>query len=392
MFSQTYLIERIFKTAVNKWIIKREVNCAGLLIMKYYLLFIGLLFSFVKEVQAQNQFRCRVIDATNSRPLEGSSIIPTNTKTGAIADSNGIATLKNISDGTLVFTVSHIGYSSQTVKFIFPMDSIAVIRLSPSEEEEEEEVIVSSSRTGTRIENLPTKVEVLGAEEVDEEAGLVPGNISSLLGDVAGIQIQKISAATGNVEMRVQGLPGKYTQLLKDGMPLFGGYAGSFSVLQIPPLDLKQIEIVKGASSTLYGAGAIAGMINLISKQPKEGSFEKTFLLNQSSLKESNVNVYLANRKGKTGFTFFTGTNYQKAVDVNKDGFSDVPSIKSFFFHPVLFIYPNKNNTVSIGYNGVTEDRKGGDMLVLQNKKDNLHQYFVKNKSSCIKKLAVFCE
>ena len=180
--------------------------------------------------------------------------------------------------------------------------------------------------------------------------------------------------------MRVQGLPGKYTQLLKDGTPLFGGYSGSFSILQIPPLDLKQIEIVKGASSTLYGGGAIAGMINLISKRPKENIFEKTILLNQSTLKETNANIYLSNRKNKSGYTFFTGMNYQKPVDVNKDGFSDVPDIKSFFFHPTLFLYPDKQNMISIGYNGVFENRNGGDMLVLKDNADSHHQYFDQNK------------
>jgi outer membrane receptor for ferrienterochelin and colicins len=162
---------------------------------------------------------------------------------------------------------------------------------------------------------------------------------------------------------------------------LFGGYAGSFSILQIPPLDLKQIEIIKGAASTLYGGGAIAGMINLISKKPKEGRFEKTITLNQSTLKESNINLYLSNRNKKTGFTFFTGGNYQKAVDVNKDGFSDAGNLKSFFIHPVIFFYPNEKNTLSVGFNSNYEDRNGGDMQVLKNKKDNTHLFFIRNKS-----------
>src|SRR6185503_10418801 len=101
--------------------------------------------------------------------------------------------------------------------------------------------------------------EVIGLEEVEEESGVKPGHIASLLGDVAGIQAQQTSATTNNTELRIQGLPGEYTQMLRDGIPLFGGFAGSFSVLQIPPLDLKQIEIIKGSSSTLYGGGAIAG-------------------------------------------------------------------------------------------------------------------------------------
>ena len=332
---------------------------------------------------AQNNFRCIIQDGETHAPLMGASIFVEKTKQGTSTDTTGSALLQNISNGAHTIRFTMVGYTGKTIRYVFPLpDTIVIITLDKPAEATEEEVIVSSSRTERGIENLPTKVEVLGAEEVNEEVGIKPGNIASLLGDVAGIQIQQTSAATGNAEMRVQGLPGKYTQLLKDGMPLFGGYSGSFSILQIPPLDLKQIEIVKGASSTLYGGGAIAGMVNLISKRPKEGVFEKTILLNQSTLKESNANIYLSNRKNKTGYTFFSGVNYQRPVDVNKDGFSDLPDTKSFFVHPTLFLYPNEKNLIYFGYNGVFEKRKGGDMQVLKNRMDNLHQYFVDNQST----------
>lgn len=329
---------------------------------------------------AQHKLSCIVQDAGTAEKLQGASVAINRLKTGGTADSAGKVTLSNIPGGRQVIRFSMIGYTDKTIELVFPLGDTVVLVEMDKAEEKMDEVIVSSLRTQSRIENLPTKVEVLGAEEVNEEVGIKPGNIASLLGDIAGIQTQQTSAATGNTEMRIQGLPGKYTQLLKDGMPLFGGYSGSFSILQIPPLDLKQIEIVKGASSTLYGGGAIAGMINLISKRPKENVFEKTILLNQSTLKESNVNIYLSNRKNKSGYTFFAGMNYQRPVDVNKDGFSDVPDIKGFFIHPTLFLYPNKQNLISIGYNGVFEDRKGGDMLVLKDKADNQHQYFDQNK------------
>lgn len=351
--------------------------------MKFYSrLYTALLFFFCNCAAAQHRLSSVVEDAATHERLANVSVSVDRLRTGGITDSAGSIIITNIPPGLQKLSFSLIGYETKTITLRFPpADSVLIVSMSKAIEKTEEEVIVSSSRTESGIEDMPTKVEVLGVEEVNEEVGIKPGNIASLLGDVAGIQIQQTSAATGNVEMRVQGLPGKYTQLLKDGMPLFGGYSGSFSILQIPPLDLKQIEIVKGASSTLYGGGAIAGMVNLISKRPKEGVFEKTILLNQSTLKESNVNVYLSNRKHKTGYTFFSGMNYQKAVDVNKDGFSDVANTNGYFIHPTLFLYPNGRNTIYIGYNGVFENRKGGDMNVLHNKADAQHQYFVNNKS-----------
>ena len=341
---------------------------------------LGFIFTAL-VVSAQHRIVFIVLDSATAEKLQGVSVVLNKSKKGSTTDSAGIVTFNTIPSGEQTFSFSIIGYKAKSIIFNFPLTSPEVLIEMEKAEEEEEPVIISSSRTDSRIENTPTRVEVLGAEEVNEEVGIKPGNIASLLGDIAGIQTQQTSASTGNTEMRVQGLPGRYTQLLRDGMPLFGGYSGSFSILQIPPLDLKQIEIVKGSTSTLYGGGAIAGLINLISKKPKEGVFEKTILLNQSTLNESNVNIYVSNRKKKTGFSFFTGYTRQQKMDVNNDGFSDLPDTKSFFIHPTLFLYPNKKNTLSIGYNGVFENRNGGDMLVLKNKPDNQHKYFNRSKA-----------
>lgn len=330
---------------------------------------------------AQNSFSCFIKDAESKETLLGVTATITGLNKTVAADSNGRVVFKNLPPGIIKISFSFVGYIGQAVQFYLPQgDTVQIIYLQ-KEDTQEEEVIISSSRTNSRIEDLSTKVEVLGSEEVDEEASTIPGNIASLLGDIAGIQNQKTSATTSNIDLRVQGLPGKYTQILRDGLPLFGGYSGSFSVLQIPPLDLKQVEIIKGASSTLYGGGAIAGMINLISKTPKLKEPHHGFLINRSTLNETNINTFHSERNTKAGYTFFAGTTLQRAVDVNNDGFSDVPDLKTFFLHPKLFLYPNEKNTVTLEYDGTYEDRNGGDMQVLHKVKDNQHQFFIQNKS-----------
>ena len=346
-----------------------------------WILVTGILF-FSSRLVAQNNFNCFAKDVEGKETLAGVSAKIAGSTKATASDSSGRISFKNLAAGNIKIIFSFVGYENQTVNFQIPQgDTVQIIYLQKAKVEAEEEVIITSSRTNSRIEDLPTKVEVLGSEEVDEEAGTIPGNIASLLGDIAGIQNQRTSGTTGSIDLRVQGLPGKYTQILRDGLPLFGGYSGSFSVLQIPPLDLKQVEIIKGASSTLYGGGAIAGMINLISKTPKLNDPQHSVLVNYSTLNEFNLNTFHSQRNKKAGYTFFAGTTLQRAVDVNNDGFSDVPDLKSFFFHPKLFLYPNEKNTVTLEYDGTYEDRNGGDMQVLHKTKDNLHQFFIRNKS-----------
>ncbi len=156
----------------------------------------------------------------------------------------------------------------------------------------EEVTIVASTRTTEKAENSPQKVEILGKEEMAEESGIKPAGIGSLIGDISGVQIQQSSPVSGNTNVRIQGLDGRYTQVLRDGMPLFDGFSGGLGLLSIPPLDLQQVELIKGSASTLYGGGAIGGLVNMISRKPT-GKQELTALANYSTLDEKNLNFLL---------------------------------------------------------------------------------------------------
>ena len=157
-------------------------------------------------------------------------------------------------------------------------------------------------------------------------------------------------------------------------MPLYDGFSGGFGILSIPPLDLKQVELIKGSASTLYGGGAIGGLVNIISKTPTNAQ-QLVATINQTTLSETNLNVYASKKYVHVGYTFFAGLTRQEAVDVNKDGFSDVPQLNSLVIHPRLFWYLDDKTVITTGFTSTLENRMGGDMLVIAKKEDLLHQY-----------------
>ena len=297
-------------------------------------------------------------------------------------NNQGAFLFNNVGKGNYTLNITYSGYENLDTTIVLEQNVQLNILLKEKDEKLDEVVIVSSSRTNSRIEDLPTKIEVLGQEELHEENQIKPGNIASILGDIAGIQVQQTTATSGSADLRIQGLQGKYTQILRDGMPLFGGFSGSFGILQVPPLDLQQIELIKGASSTLYGGGAIAGMVNLISKKPKLNAPDRSITLNTSSLKENNFTSFFSARNKTMGYTMYAGGTQQNSVDVDNDGYSDVPNVKSVFIHPRWFIYGKKKSSLAIGYTFNYEERIGGDMNVLNNNADATHQFFIANKSN----------
>lgn len=334
-------------------------------------------FFFTSLLKAQTvQFR--IIDKANHHPVTAATISE-GKQVLAVADSSGNATIQ-ASPGDHLYTFSSAGFENVSREIKIPHEGVIIIMMERAEQSLETVTVISSTRNNQRIENSPLKVEVLGREELNEEGGIKPGNIASLIGDFSGIQMQQSSAVSGNSNVRIQGLEGRYTQILRDGMPLYEGFSGNFGILSIPPLDLRQIELIKGSASTLYGGGAIGGLVNLISKTPLPRQ-EAVVTLNRSTLEENNLNTYVAKKYKKFGYTLFSGYTYQNPTDVNKDGFSDVPKLKTFIVHPRLFFYPDEETTITAGYTGNWEHRDGGDMLVLNGRPDAVHQYVERNST-----------
>ncbi len=275
------------------------------------------------------------------------------------------------------------GYISQSDTLTIPTNDTIPTPVLPettSEHEELDVVVISATRSTRTIDNIPTRVEVIAGEELDEKGNMKPGDIRMLLAESTGIQTQQTSATSGNSSIRIQGLDGKYTQMIRDGFPLYSGFSGGLGLLQIAPLDLQQVEVIKGSSSTLYGGGAIAGLVNLVSKKPTEEP-QLNILLNGTSALGLDVSSFYARKFNKTGATLYAAYNKGTAYDPSDIGLSAIPKFNRLTLNPKLFLYFNDATTLSAGLNTTIEKRIGGDMEYLKGNGNSTHSYFEENKT-----------
>jgi outer membrane receptor for ferrienterochelin and colicins len=340
-----------------------------------------LLFFFVFTTAAQTTIEFIIRNAETSEPLPGATASIKALGIGASADENGILKLDGVPPGEHVIEFSFLGFEAKTVAAVFPsgQSSPMQVVLDP-DEEELEEIVITSTRSSRTIADIPTRVEFIAGEELDEKANMKPGDIRMLLSESTGIQTQQTSATSANSSIRIQGLDGRYTQILKDGFPLYAGFSGGLGLLQTPPLDLKQVEVIKGSSSTLYGGGAIAGMVNLISRVPTDERALK-FFINGTSALGLDVSGFYGEKYGKVGVTVFGSRHSSVAYDPADIDLSAIPEYRRYTFHPKVFVDLDQRTSLMVGGNFTTEERVGGDMHYIEGNGDATHQYFERNES-----------
>ena len=242
-----------------------------------------------------------------------------------------------------------------------PTPSSSQLPAAP-ESGEDEDIIVQATRAGRRVQDEPIRVEVLDREEIEEKILMQPGNISMLVNETPGLRVQVTSPALGAANVRVQGLKGRYTQILADGLPLYGGQTPSIGLLQIPPTDLGQVEIIKGAASALYGPSALGGVINLVSRHPSPEQ-QGELLLNATSRGGRDVTGYNSGPLTDALSYSLTGAfNRQDRQDIDGDGWANIPRYDRWTFRPRLFWEGASGAKAYLTVGALAEQRRGGTL------------------------------
>jgi iron complex outermembrane receptor protein len=345
---------------------------------KSTVLFLLVLFH-IAGLSAQQSLRVVVLNRDSHKPIEAVVLSVTGNGTTAYTDSTGTAEFLNLPMGEQTIVVTSLGYYARKIKFALPvLDNKPQFVLLEQQEEEIEEVVVVSTRANRNYEDDPTRIDVVTQDEMEERSLDKPSSITHAVKEQPGVQLQRTSASSGTFKIRLQGLNGSYVQLVKDGFPLFGGFSNSFGMVQISPMNLKQIEIIKGPSSVLFGGDAISGVINLVSKEPDEDGVYDV-LLNAENTKSADAGVYLSKKIDKFGFTLLGNYRYQHSFDWNSDNFSDYPSFHRYSVSPNLFFFISENIKLEVGTSYTNENRVGGTMQYIRGKNDSVYNYFERN-------------
>lgn len=357
------------------------INIKKLQMLKYIFLIVTIVT--IGTAQAQNKIKFHIKDAETNEPIKDVTAKIEGTNLISTSDNVGIVIFENISEGVHTISFSFEGYKKHETSFTIPFaDEFLEIALE-SEAEEMDEIIVTTTRGTRTISNIPTRVEFIAGEELEEKANMKPGDIRMMLNESTGIQTQQTSATSGNSSIRIQGLDGRYTQILKDGFPLYSGASSGLGLLQTPPLDLKQVEIIKGSASTLYGGGAIAGLVNLVSKTPTEER-ELRFIINGTSALGLDINGFYSQQFNKIGLTVFASHDRNAPYDPADIQLTAIPKFERYNFNPKLFVNFNENTKLNFGVNTVFENRIGGNIDYIKDESKYPDSYFEKNKTQRI--------
>ena len=226
--------------------------------------------------------------------------------------------------------------------------------------DEVEKIVVQATRSGRIADEQPIRVEIINREEITEKATMRPGNISMLVAETGGVRVQTTSPALGSANIRLQGMYGRYTQLLADGLPLYGNQAASIGLLQIPPTDLGRVEIIKGSASSLYGGSALGGVINLVSRRPGD-EFSGETLINLTTRDGQDVTTYAeAPLSDSLKGSVTAGAHHQNAVDTANDDWIDLAGYERYTFRPRLFWQGDEGESLYLTAGYMTENRNGG--------------------------------
>lgn len=309
-----------------------------------------------------------VIDKNTGEHLPYIVIMLKGTTIGVTTEHTGHYMIRNVPEGNFIVEVSAIGYKTQTreinikkgrayeVNFVLEEDLVQI-----------EGVIVSATRSETTRRMSPTLVNVVGMDTYNKANSTT---VAQGLAFQPGVRVENNCQNCGFQQVRINGLDGQYTQILIDSRPIFSALAGVYGIEQLPANMVDRVEVMRGGGSALFGSSAIAGTINIITKEPVRNSSSishtTTAIGGSSALHNTtDINASIVSEDNKLGLAVFGQNTSKDAWDANGDGFTELSKISGQTIGFRGYVKTSLYSKITAEYHHLQEFRRGGDNLNL---------------------------
>ena len=307
-----------------------------------------------------------VVDAKSGEHVPYAIIHVKGTTIATTTDMTGHFFLKNLPEGTFTIEAKYMGYTTMSKMVTTKKNTSKELNfnLSPSDLSLDE-VVVSANRSETKRRMTPNLVNVINGKvfDITQSTCLAQG-----LNFQPGVRTEDNCQNCGFTQVRINGLDGHYSQILVDSRPIFSSLNGVYGLEQIPANMIDRVEVVRGGGSALFGASAIGGTINIITKEPvrNSASFGHTLMSIGGSNSFDNVttgNVSLVTDDNKAGVYAYGQTRNRKGYDHDGDGYTELPELNNQTFGLNSYLRLNPYSKLSLQYHGIHEFRRGGNRL-----------------------------
>ena len=306
-----------------------------------------------------------ILDKNTGEHLPFISVVLQGTMLGTTSDASGHFYLKNLPEGEFILEISAIGY--KTIARPITLKKGRTLELNFHLEEEAIAlggVVVTASRSGTLRQLAPTLVNVVDAKVFSQTNSV---NLAQGIAFQPGIRVETNCQNCGFQQIRINGLDGPYTQILIDSRPVFSALAGVYGIEQIPASMVERVEVMRGGGSALFGSSAIAGTINIITKEPVRNFGEvghgMTVLGNGTMDHNTSLNASFVTDDNKAGLFLFGQSRDRGGYDANGDGFTELAELQGQTLGLRSYVKTGVYSKLSFEYHHMNEYRRGGDSL-----------------------------
>lgn len=347
--------------------------------MKKYLYSISLLFSTLGSFAQTGAVEGKVSNKDSG--IAHASLKVESTGRGTLADGHGRFVLKEIPPGEHTLVISSIGFETLKLPVTVRPGEVTVANASLKEVSSSlNDVVITGTRTSRRRLESPVAVNILDSRTFNITQS---NTVSEGLCFQPGLRMETDCQTCNYTQLRMNGLGGSYSQVLINSRPVFSSLMSMYGLDQIPSNMVDRIEVVRGGGSVLYGTSAIAGTVNILTKEPETSSF--TVSSNTASIKGEatdnflNLNASVINDEKNAGASFFASHRDRDAYDANGDDYSEIAKLTNNSFGFSSFLKFDPQNKLEVNGWSIYEERRGGNKIEERADKADQSEYRLHN-------------